>query len=326
MHDLSALLKKMNIRRRYIILLILRSPFDILRTWMLAGLMRAVFSCLETENTDRLPVVCVCFGVAGVLLFLYNGTIWSIYAAFAAGTEGMLQRMLLHKLLRLPVERMEGQRGGEWLTKLNNDIHMAGILMNGPLNMPHMVVSLINTFLSSCLMLRDSLPMLIATWAFLLPHLLLHERIVLRSLPGLQEEAQRALEESTAAIAPLITEADTILLYDAGPMLIKRCGECSSRLMKINSSMHLRKTAGTVVLQLFGSGGYLFVLFMGYQFMRSGRMDFSDVTYCFQIRGSILAGMFMLMASVSNIKTNSVCVRRIRTALEETGKEEYHER
>lgn len=46
-------------------------------------------------------------------------------------------------------------------------------------------------------------------------------------------------------------------------------------------------------------------------------MAFSDVVYCFQVRGSILAGMSMLITCVNNLKTNSVCIKRINDTFEE---------
>ena len=58
-NDLCRLLKRLGIRRKYIMLLLLRSPFDALRTWMQAGLLKAVFYCIETEEAGRLPGLCI---------------------------------------------------------------------------------------------------------------------------------------------------------------------------------------------------------------------------------------------------------------------------
>jgi len=317
MSDFLKLIKRMGIQRKYIFLLILRSPFDAFRTWMLAGMMKFTFLCLETDDTGRLLAVCIIYGLICALLFFYNGTIWGIYAAFSAPIEAWLQRMMLEKILDLPFKRVDSYFSGEWITKLNSDIQTAFMMMNGPLNIPHAVVAIINTMLSSFLIVRSSFLFFVVTWVSILPHLFINYKIVLRHMPKLKEESQKAMAESTSAIKPLITEAETILLYDASDLMMKKCDESSRKLMKINLNMHMLNALSSGVFQLFGIGGYLVMLLIGYNFIYNGVMSFSDVVYCFQVRGSILAGMFMLMTCLSNIKANSVCIKRINDIFEE---------
>ena len=87
--------------------------------------------------------------------------------------------------------------------------------------------------------------------------------------------------------------------------------------MKINLKMHVRRAISDVGMRLFGMGGYLMILFTGYRFIFNGAMVFSDVVYCFQVRGSVLSGMFMLITCLNNLKANSVCIKRINDTLEE---------
>ena len=95
------------------------------------------------------------------------------------------------------------------------------------------------------------------------------------------------------------------------------CAENSRRLMKINMKMHVRKAVSDVSMHLFGIGGYLMILFIGYGFIYNGTMAFSDAVYCFQVRGSILSGMFMLITCLNNLKANSVCIKRLNDTFEE---------
>ena len=317
MGELLKLVKRMGIQRKYVFLLILRSPFDALRAWMLANLMKTTFLCLETNDRGRLLAICVTYGLICALLFFYNGTIWSLYAAFSAKVEARLQKLMLQKIVSLPFKRVDGPFSAQWITKLNSDIQAANIMMNGPLNIPHGTVSIINTMLSSFLMLRSSRLLFVVTWVFILPHLFINYRIVLRHMPKLKEESQKAMAESTSVIKPLIAEAEAILLYDAGALIMQKCDENSRRLMKINQSMHMRNALSSAILRLFGCGGFFVILVGGYSLILHGMMSFSDVMYCLQIRQSILAGMFMLINSINNIKANSVCVKRINAALEE---------
>ena len=317
MRDFSKLIKRMGIWRKYIFLLLLRSPFDAVRTWILANLMKSIFHCLETGHAGWLPEICVVYGLICTMLFLYNGIIWSHYAAFSAKTEIRLQEKMFEKILSLPLKRVEHRFSGEWITKLNSDIQAAFTMMNGPMNLPHLVVAVINTMLSSFLMFRSNWLFLCVTWSFIVLQLFMNHKIVLETIPKLKEEAQNSMSENTSAIKPLITDADTILLYDAAAFMIKNCDENSRKLMKINMKIHVRNALSDVCMRLFGIGGYLAILLMGYRFISEGTMTFSDLIYCFQVRGSVIAGTFMLITCLNNLKMNSVCIRRIHDVLEE---------
>ena len=85
------------------------------------------------------------------MLFLYNGSIWSIYAAFAAKVEAFLQKKVIEKILASPLRRIDSTCNGEWITSLNSDIQTAIAIMNAPINVPHLVVAAINTLEASLL-------------------------------------------------------------------------------------------------------------------------------------------------------------------------------
>lgn len=319
MNELWRLIKGMGIQRKYIILLLLRSPFDALRTWMLAGLMKSVFLFLETGSgfADSLPKICVVYGLISTMLFVYNGVIWSMYAAFSAKAEALLQKKMFQKILGLTLKQADSRFSGEWITKLNSDIQAAVTMMNGPLNIPHLAVAVINTLLSIFLMLRSSLLFLGVSWIFILAQLYFNYKIVLAPLPKLKEAAQNAMSESTSSIKPLITDADAILLYDAGGLMMKKCDESSRKLMRINMKMNVRNALSDTGMHLFGIAGYLVILFTGYGFVCSGTMALSDVVYSFQVRGSMIAGVSMFITCLNHIKANSVCVKRIHDTLAE---------
>lgn len=42
-------------------------------------------------EAEGLPEICVSYGILCALLFCYNGTVWSLYAAFAARAEAALR-------------------------------------------------------------------------------------------------------------------------------------------------------------------------------------------------------------------------------------------
>lgn len=321
MNALRRLLKKMGAWRKYIFLLLLRSPFDALMTWLCANLMRSVFGCLETDHADALLKQCIVYGLLCALLFFYNVMVWTKYAVFASKTEIRLVKKMFDKVLSLPLKRINSHYSGEWITRLNSDIQAALTMMNGPMNLPHLAVAIINILLSCLLLLRSSILFLGITWLFAIPQLVINYVIVLTSIPRLKEASQNALANNTSAIQPLLTNAETIVLYDATELMMKNYAKSSKNLIKINLKLHVRRAIGDMSMQLFGIGGYLMILFVGFRLIEHGSMAFSDVVYCFQVRGSVLSGMFMLLICLNNLKINSVCVKRVNNTLEEKEKE-----
>lgn len=307
----------MGVWRKYIFLLLLRSPFDALRTWLSANLMKSVFLCLETRFSNALLKLCVIYGLLCAMLFVYNGIVWTRYAAFSAKVEIGLQKKMFDKILSSPLKRIDHHFSGEWITRLNSDIQAAFAMMNSPLNIPHLAVAIINILLSCLLMMRSSVLFLGITCIFAIPQLIMNDKIVLKAIPKLKAASQNAMAKNTSAIKPLLTEADTILLYDAKGLMRTHCAETSRRLMKINMKMHVRQAISDAGMRLFGIGGYLMILLTGYRLIYSGTMAFSDVVYCFQVRGSILSGIFMLITCLNNLKANSVCIKRINDTFEE---------
>ena len=317
MSDFSRLIKKMGIWRKYIFLLLLRSPFDAVRTWMLASMLKSVFFCLETDNSGLLLKICAGYGLFCTVLFIYNGIIWSNYAAFSARSEVRLQEKMLDKILHLPLKRIESYFSGEWITRLNSDIQAVFAMMNSPMNIPHLIVAIINTMFSSFLMFKSSPLFLCVIWIFIALQLFINYKLVFEAVPNLKKKSQNAMSETTSAVKPLITDADIILLYNAKELLMRNCETSSRNLMKSNMKIHVRNALSDAGGRLLGIGGYLVIMLIGYGFISDGKMVFSDLVYSFQVRGSMIGGTLMLVACLNNLKANAVCVKRVNGVFEE---------
>ncbi len=63
MGELRQLVRGMGVWRKYIFLLLLRSPFDAFRTLLSANLMKSIFGCLETDHSGALLKLCVLYGL-----------------------------------------------------------------------------------------------------------------------------------------------------------------------------------------------------------------------------------------------------------------------
>lgn len=317
MREFNRLIKKMGIRRSYLFLLLLRAPFDALRTLMLSCLMRAVFFSLESENAASLPGICAGYGLLCAVLFLYNGIIWSRYAAFSAHAQVWLQKAMLRRLSGLSLKQAESRCGGDWLTRVNGDVQAAFTMMNGPLNLPHLAAAVVNTTLSCLLLLRRSMVFFGITWFFLFLQLLFNYLIVLRPPAEWKEASLSAAAATVSAIRPVITDSETILIYDAKDLMLKNCEAHSRALLRLQMKLHIRNALSDMVMRLCGIGGYLAILLTGSAGIFGGDMAFSDIVYSFQVRGSIMAGTIMLVTCINNLKANSVCVGRINDMLSE---------
>ena len=91
------------------------------------------------------------------------------------------------------------------------------------------------------------------------------------------------MAKNTSAIKPLLTDADTILLYDTKEWMMANCAKHSKKLMKINVKMHMRKAVSDVGMRLFGIGGYLIILFMGIRLISNEIMAFRRLFIVFRL-------------------------------------------
>ncbi len=317
MNELYKMIRRLGMLRKYVFFLLLRAPFDALRTWMTASMIQSVFSCLQTGDDGVLPFLCIGYGLLCALLFLYNGVVWSSYAALAAKMQVRLQKNMMEKLQTQSCKRLESCLEGEWFTRLNSDIDAALAMMNAPLHVPHAVVAIVNTLVSSFLLMRSSLLLFGVVCICILPHLWVNYQMVLKNIPALKEESQKATAQCTSDIHPFITQADTITLYDAGGLLMNKYEESSLRLMKANLNLHKKNAVGQMLIPLFGIGGYFLVLLIGYGLIDRGTMLFSELIYCFQVRTSVLSGVFMLVSCMGNIRADSVCAKRVNDMFEQ---------
>lgn len=315
MNELRKLIKRLGNGRPYLILLLLRAPFDAFRTWMYAGLLKSTFEAIEYGASSRLIVNCIIYSLICALLFFYNGSIWAIYAAFAARSEALIRRCIFQRVMELPLKKIDERSIGEWFTRLNSDVQMAYTLMNGAMNIPHAMNAVVNVMLSTILLFRSNIFVFFMVWLFVLPHLLISQFMIAKPMTALKTASLKALADNTSRLEPIITEAETILLYDAKELVLKQFEESSFNIRKANMRIHKRNTFGSAILPIFGMGGYLVILCIGNQLIHNGTYTFGELSYAFQFRGGILLGALSLCTCISNIKANIAGVKSVNETL-----------
>jgi ABC-type multidrug transport system fused ATPase/permease subunit len=316
----------------------------------LSGFLRQ--PATPSNNAAELTAVCLTFGVFNLLLFLYNGTVWSIYAPFAARMEGKLRRNLFRKIISLPHGRIEATPDGEWITRLNADTEAP---FSRAVHLPHAACALVNIAASSFLLWKMNPAAVHGTSAaseavsavfgaagpsgtalgafgafgpsgaalfgcvllFVLPHIAVSQWCVARVMPTLTLKSLEATAKNTGELTSFITCADTIVLYGGQDYLMKRFEQSSRDLWKANMKIRAREAINSGILPLFGLGGYLALLILSAGWIADGSFTFGDLAAAFQYRGGVLAGSMMLINCLISIKGSMAGIRRINGLMAE---------
>lgn len=298
---------------RYIILILLRSPISILMTIVNALFLQQAFNAIAQNDSGQLNIVCIIFGVASLCTFLYNGTVWSIYAApLVTRMESGLRDKLFRKVSSLSYERIEAMPQGEWLTRLNTDVQI-------PFSesLPHTAIAIVNICVSAFILWSINPAVFGWVLLFVAPHIVFSQLLIARAMPGLNKKSLEATAKNTGELTALITCADVALLYDGKDYLMKRFEKSSTDLFGANMKIRTRNALGAGILPLFGLGGYLTLLVVSSEWIADGHLTFGDLTAAFQYRGGVLLGSLMLINCIISIQANMAGIRRLNETMAE---------
>lgn len=292
----------------FVVLVILRSPFDAVFMLVQAVFFERAFRAVLGSDMAMLRNACMHFGIAACLLFFYNGIVWSRYALFAVRTEARVREKLFHIILRLPMEQLEALSYGEWQTRLNGDVRLG---LQRPMQFPHAACALVSITVSSYFLLRASHKAAFLVAAFAFPHVLLNQLFVARKAAALRKRSQEAAAKNLSDINLFIVCADTAKSYDAYGFLVRKFQSSSKKLMRVNCGIHFRKALGNAMIPFFSLGGYLLILYAASGMIAAGRMDFGGLTAFMQYRSGFLKGIFMLIACMISMSEGLAGVRRV---------------
>ena len=321
MKDIQRLFKLAGRIRSFIILTLLRCPFDALRTVVLAIFLQFAFEAIGKGNQNELFKVCMMYGIGSLLLFLYNGTVWTLYATYVTKWVGRIRRKLFKHISCLSLQQIEARPSGEWITRLNSDVQAATALLNQSLHLPHAVVSIVNLCVSSIILVVMNHDIFGLIIAFVIPHILINQLYIAKQMVRDAISVQEMAARNTTDMNAIITCADTAILYDAQDFLLKRFEESSLELGRANMKIQHRRALGNGLLPLMGMCGYLVILLVGGRWMAAGTMTFGELTAAFQYRGGLLTGSMMFINSMINIKTAIAGVKRINDTMDITMEE-----
>lgn len=319
LREMKRLLKFTGGGLRLIILLILRSPVDLCMTAIQAIFLQNAFNAVEQNDVGRLTIVCLVFGIANLCIFMYNGTVWSIYAPFVVRMESRLRVKLFDKITRFSYERIEATSQGEWLTRLNTDVQMP---FSQPMHLPHAVNSILRLAVSAIILWSINPAVFGWNMLFLVPHIFANQFFVARVMQELNKKSLEATAKNTGEMTALITCTDVALLYDGQDYLMKRFEKSSLELLRAKMKIWKRTSLNAAIAILpFGLPGYLVLLIVSGGWIAKGLLTFGDLTAAFQYRGGVLIGSIMLINSIVSINASMAGIHRINETVHEKTEE-----
>lgn len=299
--------------RLFLYLLLLRCPFDALRSILQAYFLQYSFYAISDKSYNNLYFVCGIFAIGSLLLFLYNGVIWMRYAAYIIGLESNLRKKSFEHVSRLSLIQIDSKSSGEWFARLNTDVQMN--ILSKPLHIPHGIVALLNICVSGVILLRMKPWIFILVILFLIPHILISQLYIAKPMSMFATKLQEATGKNTTDINALITCADTAVLYDGWNFLLKQFEDSSLNIRKLNMYIKKRSSLGDAILPMMGMGGYLTLLLIAGTQISRGTLTFAELTAAFQYRGGIITGALMFSNSLISIKSALAGVKRLNETL-----------
>ena len=312
------LLKRLGLSRSFIIILMLRCPFDFVNAFITANMLERFILLTESGDESGLTKAFFFFLTASALLFIYNMSVWcTISMRFCISFQKGLRKTILDIILGYDQSRLDKLSAGEMMTVLNSDVDKALNYLAGPLNTVHMACALVNMLLSSAILLRLSLPLFIIAVAVMLPFMFLSTKVVTRKVPVFKKEAQKSFARFTD-IVPTAVEAQPVLkIYRGEKLLESRAKEISLDIMKNNMKAHNR-IAWTYFINTFsGILGYVLLLLAGNSMIGTRLDGFARLTKITQYRGTMMQSAMTVTACVNNRKANLAGVERVCKILEE---------
>ncbi|MDD2502262.1 MAG: ABC transporter transmembrane domain-containing protein [Clostridia bacterium] len=305
----------------YAILILLRCPVDVLFRWTQASFLQRAFNALGQTDRVGLMDACLFFVIATLCSFLYNGTIWLIFAPFCVRMERKLRIKLYNKISTFSYEKVESLPHSEWLTRLNTDVQMP---FSQPIHFPHAACSIVNISVSAIMLWRLNPSVFGWVILFVVPHIFISQLLIARAMLELNKKSLEATAKNTGELTALITCADIAMLYDGQDYLMKRFEQSSLNLMKTKMKIIRRNSLSAAILPLFGLSGYLVLLIVSSSWIANGHFTFGDLSAAFQYRGGVLVGSLMLINSLISIQASMAGIRRLnKTMLKETEEQLY---
>ena len=310
------MLKEAGVWREFVVMMILRSPFDICNSVLTANMMQKFMRLIEQGQRENLGKTLGVFFVLVVLLFGYNMTIWSTIAVrFTVKLQKTLREKMFDKIMKLPAAELMGSSKAEWFTRLNNDIDKAVGYLVSPINFMHMVIASVNLVISSVILMILSVELYIIGICCLVPFFMLNVFVISAKINLFKKEAQKSLVGYTDRIDAALKEKEVLAVYDAKGFAKERIAKKSLEILDRNMKAHNRGAICNMFYAFSGMLGYVLLLYRGNDIIETKLDDFADLCKVTQYRGNIVLSFNCVLNSVINMRGSLVGVERVNEVL-----------
>lgn len=304
-HKVIRILKELGLWKTFVIVMILRSPFDFLNSMLNANMLESFIRLTDQRYGDNLSRTFWIFLMFTLLLFAYNASVW---ATVAVKTDMMLHRRLRMKLLESMLSRtqqeMEEYSEGDWITRINNDVDKVADYMTAPINFMHSMIAVVNLVFSSMILIMLN-PTLFGVSIFLMiPFFILSGIVIVRNIPKFRKNAQESFARYTNWTAPIVEAGDAITVFDGQDIVLDKVREESERIMRENVKAHRRTALSSAVTATSGMTGYILLLLIGNSMIGTKIKDFAELMKITQYRGHMMMGVMCVNSGINNMKTN----------------------
>ena len=301
----SGIIKELDMKKDFLIMMILRSPFDFLNAVLNANMLEAFIRMAERKEENELLHTFVKFLIFVVLLFGYNALVWS---TISVKTDMMfhkrLRKRLLSSMLSRTEQQMESKSAGDWVTRLNMDTDKTADYITCPLNFMHAMIATVNLILSSIILIILNVRLYAVAVLVMIPFFFLSSVVIIRKIPYYRKKALESHAKYTNWIEPIVEAGDVIRVFDGEEIVMKKVEEASIEIFRRNIKAHKCTSWSSFVNIISGNIGYILLLLMGNSMIGSGVRDFAELTKITQYRGQMMMGVMCVNSCINNMKTN----------------------
>lgn len=312
------LLKRLGLWKSFIVIMLLRAPFDFLNAVLGANMLESFIRLIENGEEDRLLSNFWIFLLFTVLLFSYNVTVWStISVSFEMRFQRVTRMKMLSIMLQSTQQDMERYSAGDWISRLCTDVDKLMDYMMSPVNFMHGLIATVNLVFSSVVLLVINGKLLAAALIVMVPFFIISSVILIRKIPYFRLKSRESYARYTNWMEPIITAGDAINVFEGQELVLQKVRETSEKIMRDNMKAH-KRSAWSSFFQIFsGNLGYLLLLIMGNGMMGKEIGDFARLTKITQYRGEMMRSVMIVNTCLNRMRTNLAGAVRVDEILGE---------
>ena len=310
------ILKETGMTKDFILVMILRAPFDFINALLSANMLETFIRLAERKEEGELLPTFAMFLLFTVIMFGYNMFVWAVVTMKINIRFIKKLRMRVYKsLLSRTGQEMEELSAGDWISRLNSDIDKTDLYLVGPLNFMHLLIASVNMTLSAAVLFMLNRTMLAVSLLVTLPFFFLSSVVAIRKVPVFKKNSREHYAKYTNWMEPVVNASESIRIFDGEELVMAKAEEESLKIMKNSMKAHKRTALATGINTFSGMTGYLLLLFLGNSMIGSELDDFARMMKITQYRGEMMKSVMMINNCVGRMKGNLPAAERVEEVL-----------